>query len=152
MSECYSDGDFYKYFKENMDSLGAPAPESLFTSYTSAVATLITIKDGMAAVGSSATIAEIIGATTGLELLKVAASFGASAYAGILVGSLLVATQRSATCGSQIIDLFSFTTKHNLHFNGLTQLHAEYPEIFDPSHPNRVAFAARSKTLTLGFG
>lgn len=30
--------DFYKYFQENMDALGLPAPESLFGTASAAVA------------------------------------------------------------------------------------------------------------------
>lgn len=38
MNTCYADGDFGKYFRENMDALGLPTPTSMFDTYSSAVA------------------------------------------------------------------------------------------------------------------
>ena len=38
--------EFYRYFKENMEALGLPAPESLFGSVTMAVESAGLIHDG----------------------------------------------------------------------------------------------------------
>jgi hypothetical protein len=37
---CNDKGDFFRYFKENMNDLGLPVPEGVFDSYTQATANL----------------------------------------------------------------------------------------------------------------
>jgi hypothetical protein len=43
MANSCNQQSFYSYFKENMDGLGLPAPESLFGTLSSATATAATI-------------------------------------------------------------------------------------------------------------
>ncbi|MGD9364524.1 MAG: hypothetical protein PVH87_02430 [Desulfobacteraceae bacterium] len=62
---------FYKYFKENMESLGLPAPESLFGNVTSATATSATIVAAVEKFGAEVSIGELIGAGTLSEVLLV---------------------------------------------------------------------------------
>jgi len=78
MAACYTSGDFKKYFNENMKELGMPVPTRLFDSYQTAIATAATMVAVLEKLGKGATIAELIGATAGLEKLMVAASFGAA--------------------------------------------------------------------------
>jgi hypothetical protein len=61
--------DFYKYFKENMDSLGLDCPETLFATNGTAVNTAVTILSAIQQHGSKVTVAELVGAGTGLEKL-----------------------------------------------------------------------------------
>lgn len=39
--QCYKNGDFKKYFNENMKAVGVPVPSGLFDSYEKAIASLI---------------------------------------------------------------------------------------------------------------
>jgi hypothetical protein len=61
---------------------------------------------------------ELIGATVGLEKLAVAASIGAAAYTGAVIGSIAIASGRSLGCGSRISDMFAFTHLNDLQFSG----------------------------------
>ena len=117
MSQCYNPGDFKKYFTENMNALGAPVPTGLFDSYQKAIGTAAILVGVLHKLGKGATMAELIGATIGLEKLAVAAAFGAAAYTGIVIGSIAVASGRSLGCGNRISDMFVFTHQNNLQFN-----------------------------------
>lgn len=88
MNQCYTAGDFKKYCKEKMEQLGLPVPTSLFDTYQTAVATAATLVGTLATFGKGATMAELIGATVGIEKLAVAASIGAAACTGGAVSQL----------------------------------------------------------------
>ncbi len=151
MSGCYNSGDFKKYFNENMQALGLPVPSTLFDSYNTALAHAIVMVDTLRTLGKGATVAELIGATTGLEKLKVAATFGASAYVGAIIGSIAVASGRSLGCGSRISDLFVFTHQHNLHFKGINAFYTQNPQVIDKGHSFRNSFGIRAKKSPLSF-
>ncbi|PCM43753.1 hypothetical protein [Marinobacter sp. ANT_B65] len=151
MSECYKSGHFQKYFNENMDALGLPYPTSFFDSYNATVAHLTVMVDAIKTLGKGATVAELIGATTGLERLKIAAAFGASAYVGAVIGSLAVATGRSLGCGSRISDLFVIVEKNKLPLESIHGFYARNPQILDLNHPFRSSFGVRVKTTPESF-
>ena len=133
MNNCYTAGDFKNYFTENMNALGAPVPVGLFDSYQTAIGTAATLVGVLHKLGKGATVAELIGATVGLEKLAVAAAFGAAAYTGFVIGSIAVASGRSLGCGSRISDMFVFTYQSKLQFKGW---HAFYfiPRRFSIKH------------------
>ncbi|AOJ08200.1 hypothetical protein WS62_13150 [Burkholderia sp. ABCPW 14] len=99
MAKCTN---FYEAFKANMEALGLPAPASLFGTLQTATGTLTTILGTLKALGPEATVAELIGATTGLEMLAVVSACGGAFYAGAVVGSLIVATDASITCSNKV--------------------------------------------------
>jgi len=86
-----------------------------------------------------------------LEKLAVAASFGAAAYTGAVIGSLAVASGRILGCGSRISDLFVFAHQNNLYFNGLSALLVNNPQVIDKSSMFRSDFGARAKTSPATF-
>lgn len=88
-----------------MQDLGLPVPSTLFDTYNTALSTASTMVGTLATLGKGATMAELVGATVGLEKLAVAASIGASAYTGAAIGSIAVAAGRSLGCGSRMSDL-----------------------------------------------
>jgi hypothetical protein len=63
---------FFKYFRENMQALGLPAPESLYANQGLVVGHVETLLAALKKFGRNATMGELIGATTGLEKLAVA--------------------------------------------------------------------------------
>ena len=145
MSQCYKPGDFKTYFNENMKDLGLPVPQTLFDNLNAAVANAGLVLDALETLGTGATMAEVIKATTGLEKFKVAASLGASFYVGAVIGSIAVASGRSVGCGNRMSDMFVFLQKNNLAFDGWNSFYARDPEILDKSSRFRVAY--RSKAL-----
>lgn len=151
MNRCYTSGDFQKYFNENMRDLGLPVPSTLFDTYQTAVATASTLVGTLATLGKGATIGELIGATVGLEKLAVAASIGAAAYTGAVIGSIAVASGRSLGCGSRISDLFAFTERNNLQFEGLASFYTRNPQVLDKGHAFRSSFGIRARNSPSDF-
>lgn len=152
MSQCYSSGDFNKYFNENMKQLGLPVPSTLFDTYQTAVATAATMTGTLASLGSGATVAEMIGVTVALEKLAVAATLSASFYTGAIIGSIAVASGRSLGCGSRISDLFVFMRQNNLDFEGAPIFYAKNPQILDSKNFSKGGFGARAKISPSNFG
>jgi len=77
---------FYYYFKDCMDTMGLPAPNSLFSTATAAIATIAAIQKAVAAYGTEVTIGELIGAGVLADFLVSAAALTASYYVGVCVG------------------------------------------------------------------
>jgi len=151
MSQCYNAGDFRKYFNENMRDLGLPVPVELFDTYNTAVAHAMIMVETLRTLGKGATVAELIGATTGLEKLKVAAAFGAAAYTGAAIGSIAVAGGRSLGCGSRMADLFVLARQSNLKFDGFTDFYRHNPQVLDKGQGFRQRFAVRAKSSPSSF-
>ncbi|MCD5997032.1 hypothetical protein KDX38_25995 [Pseudomonas sp. CDFA 602] len=135
--------DFYKYFKENMDALNLPAPESLFSSLTTAVSTSTTILGTLEKLGPATTLREVIGATTKLEALSVIASVSAAFYVGAIIGSIAVATGRTLSGGTSLADVLFTAQKHNLKPEWLTRYLSAYPGIYNASAPGRDSYRHR---------
>lgn len=89
---------FSKKFQENMNALGLPAPNSLFSSLTAALGNLTAILGAFDSVGPTATVEEILKATTLREKLSVGGLMAASYYIGAVIGSVLVAAQAAEAC------------------------------------------------------
>jgi len=91
MSLCYNMGDFDEYFLENMKDLNLSVPTNLFGTYEKAISTAALMLGAHHTLGKTATIAELVGATVGLEKLMVISALSASGYAGAVIGSIVVA-------------------------------------------------------------
>ncbi len=87
---------FYDYFKESMDSLGLPAPTSLFNTLQTATANISAMLATITKLGKSATIVEVIGTATGktlaLDVIAALAGVTAAFYVGACVGALAYAS------------------------------------------------------------
>ena len=145
MNHGYNSGDFKKYFNENMKELGAPVPTALFDSYQTAVGTATLLVGTLHKLGKGATVAELVGATVGIEKLMVAGAFGAAAYTGIVIGSIAVAIGRSLGGGSRISDMFVFTHKNNLQFKGWHAFYVHNPQVLDKTLAFRNSVGLRAK-------
>lgn len=129
--------NFYKYFKENMDSLGLEAPESLFGSPDIALAKAAQIGGAIAKLGRSATLLEIIGATTGLEKLMVVSGLSACYYVGGVIGSIAVATGRTLSGGTSIADCLAVADRINLRSSWLQDQLSRHPGVYNgKGHPS----------------
>lgn len=128
---------FYGYFKENMDALGLPAPESLFGSVQSAVGTAAVILGFVDKFGTKVTVREMIGAGTRLEALGVAGACAAAFYVGAVIGSLAVATGRTLSGGTSLADVLFEASRLELKRPWLTSLLHRMPGIYDQSVSGR---------------
>lgn len=95
--------------------------------------------------GKSATIAELVGATTGLETLGVVATLSACYYTGAVIGSIAVASGRYISCGTRLADVFAIAQKSGGHAPWLHQHLGLHQEIINPKHPARSSYGFRAR-------
>lgn len=138
--------DFQAYFKENMEALGLTVPTTLFQSQADAAAMIAALLTTFKTLGKNATIAELAGATTGLEKLMVLGALRASYYIGAAVGSFAVATGRYATCGASISDVLLNVHRHGVMLPLWLRSHfMQHSEILNTRHPARIAYATKAR-------
>ena len=106
--------NFYSYFKENMLSMGLPAPETLFGTLQAAVANATIIISQIDKFGSTVTIGELMAAGTKLEALGTITACSAAFYVGAVIGSIAVATGRSISGGVTVSDAMFVANQYNL--------------------------------------
>ncbi|VWD45315.1 hypothetical protein BLA50215_05697 [Burkholderia lata] len=148
MTQCKT---FYRAFRDNMDALGLPAPASLFAAQETATGTLAAILGVLKTLGPTATVGELIGATTGLELLAAASALGASFYVGAAIGSLIVAADASLVCdkrGVAAVDgIRVWAARRGLVIpQDVYRVIERYPEVLRPM-PVSVTFAIRARAI-----
>jgi hypothetical protein len=98
---------FYEKFKANMNRLGMPAPESLFGTLATAVATIEGWEKVISRFGPRVTVRELIYTAPGLFTATALADFAtmtagvtAAAYVGACIGSFVVATGQTLSATS----------------------------------------------------
>ena len=95
MSEC----SWYDSFKKRMDIMGAEVPSGFFDTYDKSIATLAAL---VAAAnlnpGASAAAGLSIAKVGGAGVLVTLAALGASAYAGVVAGSMMMAAIDNSVC------------------------------------------------------
>lgn len=123
--------DFYTYFKENMESLGLPAPQGLFGSLSAAVGNAAAILSQIDKFGKRVTIREIIGAGTRLEGIGCIAGCAAAFYLGAVIGSLAVAGGRSLAGGTSLVEVLFMAKKYKLDRQWLAPTLMRWPAIHD---------------------
>lgn len=138
---------FYKYFKENMDSLGLPAPETLFGSVTSAVATATTILSQIDKYGRKVTLREIIGAGSRLEQLAIVGACSAAFYVGAVIGSIAVATGRVLGNGTTLYDVMLSARKHGIYQHWLHNYLFLYPGVYETDRPAKILYQYRDSIV-----
>ncbi|WP_332856562.1 hypothetical protein [Duganella sp. S19_KUP01_CR8] len=129
--------DFYKYFKENMDGLGLDCPETLFASNGAAIQTATVILAAIKQFGRNVTVAELIGAGTGLEKLIYLGTLRAPYYAGAVIGSIAVATGRSLAGGNSMADVLLSAQRNHLHEPWLPSVLIRWPGIYQQGVKSR---------------
>lgn len=133
---------FYEHFKENMDALGLPAPESLFGSLSAAAGTATTLLSQIDKFGKNVTLGELVGAGTGLEKLAVMGALSAAYYVGAVIGSIAVASGRSLSGGTSISDVLSMARTHNLERQWLSASLIRFPGVYSPDAPGKQHYRA----------
>lgn len=129
--------DFYKYFKENMEGLGLPAPESLFGSIQAAAGNAAVLLGLVDKFGKRVTIGALIGAGTRLEGLAVISGCAAAFYVGAVIGSIAVATGRTLANGTALSDVLVTARKYNMSRPWLSSVLQRCPGIYAPQRVSR---------------
>lgn len=106
--------DFYRYFKENMEALGLPAPESLYGTLQAAVANAAVLMGQIDKFGRKVAVRELIVAGTRLEKLAVIGALSAAFYVGAVIGSIAVATGRVLGDGTSLADVMLLAQQRHL--------------------------------------
>lgn len=140
---CYNDGDFQKYFKENMDGLGFPSPTTWFDVTSDALGVAGGSAEMVRRFGGNTGLRTLAGATFAVEKIGIAAGLLLIGYAGAAIGSAAVATGRSLGCGTRMIDVISYIEKNDLQFKGYKEFFIQHPEVYDVNRSNRKAFASK---------
>ena len=91
-----------------------PAPVDVFSSVTAAYANISELAAAVSLYGSQVTVAEVWGATTKLERLRLLGPMIAAYYTGAAVGSAAVALGRSLGCGATIADAMWHLREHGI--------------------------------------
>ncbi len=131
---------FYTYFKENMDGLGLPCPDTLFGTVAATVASATAILKVIDTFGRSVTIADVIGAGTKLEALGVIGACSAAFYVGAVIGSLAIVTQRTVSGGVSLADVLEAASKSRLSRPWLPTTLAKWPALYQPKYPGRKSY------------
>lgn len=129
--------DFYKYFKENMEALNLPAPDSLYGSISTAHASITSVLVYTDKYGPRVTVLEMIGAGTNLERLATVGAVQGAYYIGAAIGSLPVATGRTLAGGTSLSDVLFEASRWNLKRDWLLPLLHRCPGIYDARVPDR---------------
>jgi hypothetical protein len=129
--------DFYRYFKENMDSLGLPAPETLYGNLQLALTNATALVKFYDEYGPRVTVKEMAKLGTRFERLVTLGACTASFYVGAVIGSIAVATGRSLSGGTSIADVLIFASRHDVKPSWLPTMLARYPGIYDSSVRSR---------------
>ncbi|QND98313.1 hypothetical protein SY91_05770 [Burkholderia cenocepacia] len=95
MSKCPS---FSTAFHANMTALHMPVPTTVFAILQTSIASVAAMMSVLKTLGADATVGELIGATTKLEVVTIGSSILGSIYLGAIIGSLMVATDASLAC------------------------------------------------------
>jgi hypothetical protein len=121
---------FFKYFKENMDGLGLPAPEALFGNLQVALSSVTALQAHIDKFGKAVTVREAIGATTRFEKLLIIGSFSVSYYVGACIGSIAVATGRSLANGTSLGDVLYTASRYGINRSWLPCMLQRWPSIY----------------------
>jgi hypothetical protein len=146
MRHCPDAKNLGFYYAENMEALGLPVFVNAHDNAALIYGHVSTIAATLHGLGKGATVAELFGATFLTEKLLAGTAIYASYYVGASVGSLAVAAGRATSCGTGMIDLFSFVHRNNLKFQGWQQFFTLHPEIIRHDNPNRSSYRLLAKS------
>lgn len=137
-----SDSKWFRYFKENMDALGAPCPLSLFATAQTAAGTAMVIMGQIDKYGPTMPLSVIAGVGTAYEMLGVAGAGLASLYVGSIFGSIMVANGKCMADAVTESGVISYIRKQGASRGWLTQLIKDNPALYDGqgANFNRAAF------------
>ncbi|RMD81391.1 MAG: hypothetical protein D6820_05210 [Lentisphaerae bacterium] len=120
---------WYNAFKNNMDALGAPVPNNLFESYDKAIATLSALV-AAANINPETPAPTVLAGEPGAGSALIGmAEPSAAAYAGLVTGSLIVATGEQWGCAMRSRVLTISQVSDFLSRNRIYGAHWRYPYV-----------------------
>lgn len=140
MDRCPKQPAWYAYFRENMEQMHLPSPTSWYSTQheiTGAISGLVALYSRL---GPRVTVFELLKAGTKMDGLVVVGGMSASWYLGAAVGSAAVATGRSLSCGTQIIDVLGYAARNRMLTPSISRQLVSHPEIYDTVRRNRYLY------------
>lgn len=125
---------FYEYFRENMEGLGLPAPESLYGNLMLAISSAQAILSQIEKYGRKITVRELAIAGTRVERLAFVSTLGACYYVGAVIGSIAIATGRTMAGGTSIADVLWAAHQNGLMAPWLREELQSNPQIYNPKY------------------
>lgn len=138
------------YFNENLRAMGLQAWDDIPTTKNAIVAEVAALATALRTLGKGATVAELVGATTAIDLAALALGGYASFYVGACIGSAFVATVKYENChnanrrglGGQMRrrirlrqhsaeDVLTFMQVHGLYSDDAASILRSYPAIYN---------------------
>jgi len=135
--------NFYQYFRQNMESLGLPAPASLFGNLQMALANAAAFIAHVDKFGQRITVGELIGAGLRAEKLGMVATLSASFYVGAVIGSIAVATGRTLSGGVSLADVLWDIRSNGLYRPWLAAALRRNPAIYETNMIGRSIYRTR---------
>ena len=129
---CSDFSNFGKYFVENMNAIGLPAPTELFGTATLAYANIKELAEAVGLYGRGVTVTEVWGATSKMEKLRLIGPMIAAYYTGAAVGSAAVATGRVLGCGATIADVMWQLREQGIYESWLEAELLSNPQFLNP--------------------
>ncbi len=131
--------DFYRYFKENMEGLGLPAPETLYGNLQLALANATAMAKYVDQFGTRVTVREMVKAGTRLEQLATAGAVSAAFYVGAVavIGSIAVAAGRTLSGGVSMSDVLCTAARCGVNASWLQDTYLRYPGIYNTKAAHR---------------
>ncbi|KAB7769369.1 hypothetical protein [Xanthomonas maliensis] len=141
MERCPTQPSWFAYYKENMEALGLAAP-GLYGSGTAIVGSISAMLTLAEKMGPKVTVLELVNAGTKVEIATTIGTLGASWYLGAAVGSAAVATGRTLSCGTSLVDVLAYSSRNGLSSDRVRSILIAHPEIYDYKRPGRRYYAS----------
>jgi hypothetical protein len=136
---------WFSYWRENMQDLGIPIPNTWHGSEASVLALAGALANAVEKYGSRVTVAELVGAGAVSEQVGFFGALTAAGVAGAAIGSAAVATGRYIAGGTLLADLLGNVLGYAARRRVLTrEVHitlARYPQIYNQKSRGRKAYA-----------
>ncbi|QBG83801.1 hypothetical protein EYR27_07690 [Xanthomonas oryzae] len=144
MDACVNQPGWASYFRENMNALFLPAPDSLYGNVTAVNGAIVTLVGLAEKFGPRITVMELIKAGTRYERFITVAGLSASWYLGAVIGSAAVATGRHLACGTTLTEVLMAASQLKAPPDVRNVL-VRQPIIYKTSLQGRSRFAALAK-------
>lgn len=148
MDRCANQPGWKAYFDENMNDLGMPPPDSIYSKAVIALGTWKGITAAVERFGPRVTIYELAKAGLRTDFEVMAGGMIASAYVGGVIGSAAVATGRHMACGTRMIDAIGYARTNYPDAPWLVRHFQRHPEIYMAGASNRRAYGAAARMRT----
>lgn len=139
-----SDGQsrsWFSYWKENMQALGFPVPDTWYSTEVSILTLTSAIVGAIEKFGPRVTVYEVVKAGFASERLMAFGAVSAAYFAGASIGSAAVATGRTLSGGTSLADIFFYASRNNVSSSATRQVLIRHPQIYNQKFPGRFAYA-----------